>query len=422
MIFNTGSLGLAVRKRGEMNKGKTTGYYPYQLLNGMVRASYIRSDRTFKDSQYQPASIDLRLGEHGWRIRSSFLPDDDTVDRKLDALKMYPIDIRDGHILEKGSIYLIPLLEELDLPEDIRGETNPKSTTGRLDVFTRVVTDRSHRFDEIQPGYKGKMYLQIISRSFAVRVQTGLCLNQLRLRKGNLADCSVSDDEITNIHRETPLVYDDSGKPIGDDRLLVDNGLFISVAVPSYEDGQPVGYKAKKNSNILDLSRTYFYKTEDFWEPAIPDSRGFLILEPEEFYILVSKQKIRIPPEFVAEMVAYEPNSGELRTHYAGFFDPGFGFGKAGEVKGTKAILEVRPRDVPFMINDGQTFCKLLLKRMVYATDLVYGQDGRSHYQFQGLALSKHFKNGAKDKQLGENTSFPHLETLPLFENRLKRR
>ena len=382
-----------------MDKSEKSGYYPYQMFKKAVMEGWITSEHTLNDEQFQPASLDLRIGERGWRIRSSFLPEGVTVERKLqqNQLKMYDVDLRDGAVLERGSIYLIPLLEEMDLPDYLKGETNPKSSTGRLDIFTRIVTDNSHRFDEVMAGYQGKMYLEVVTRSFTVKVKAGLSLNQLRLYRGDVLESTLGDDDLKEIHKKTPIIYDFSGVKIKDDRVIFNKGLFVSVSISHLRDRKLIGFKAKKNSNILDLSKENEYKVEDFWERVYQEPGGFAILEPEEFYILVSNERIAIPHDYVAEMVAYEPNSGELRTHYAGFFDPGFGYGKDGEVQGTKAILEVRPRDVPFLIEDGQTFCKLIFKRTIERPTIYYGESKNSHYQGQGLTLSKHFKPFEKE-------------------------
>jgi dCTP deaminase len=333
------------------------------------------------------------LGSHAYRIQSSFLPENDTVDTKLNEVKLYKIDLRDGGILEKGAIYLIPLLEELAFPEKFQGRTNPKSSTGRLDMFTRVIVDHGHRFDEIPNGYRGKMYLEVIPRSFPVRVREGLRLNQLRIFQG---DPHLSDVQLKNHYKKTPILFGDGGRPVGVEKVKVDNGLFISLDLAGARKDRIVAYKAKTNSSVIDMSLNRHYHPMDFWEPItltqIRNKR--LILEPESFYIMMSKEKICIWPHLLAEMVAYEPNSGELRTHYAGFFDPGFGWhgGKTLKNQGTSAVMEVRPHDVPFMVEDGQTFCRLKFESVIEKPTKVYGKKIKSNYHSQGLALSKYFK------------------------------
>ncbi len=347
------------------------------------------------ESQIQPASIDLRLGAKAYRLVSSFLPENTGVIEKLHTrdeygsdLVMYEMDISEGAILERGSVYLIPLMEELGLPKDVGGKANPKSTTGRLDVFTRVITDRNPRFDEIPAGYWGGLFLEVMPRSFTVKVRQGLSLVQLRLRKGS---CTVSDSVLKRLNREMGLLYD-NGRKVDNDKVRLADGIFMGVDLKGDKKTGIIGYKSKKNSHVVDLTKIDHYKIEDFWEPLYANEKGTLILEPEEFYILASKEKIRIPANYAAEMVPFEAGSGELRTHYAGFFDPGFGFGQKGEVKGTQAVLEVRAHDVPFMIAHGQTFCKLFYEKMYQVPEKVYGPKIGSSYQYQTITLSKQFK------------------------------
>ena len=373
-------------------RGKS-GYLTNQSIELACHEGMIHSRVSLLASQFQPVSLDLRLGSHAYRIQSSFLPENDTVDTKLNEVKLYKIDLRDGGILEKGAIYLIPLLEELAFPEKFQGRTNPKSSTGRLDMFTRVIVDHGHRFDEIPNGYKGKMYLEVIPRSFPVRVREGLRLNQLRIFQG---DPHLSDVQLKNHYKKTPILFGDGGRPVGVEKVKVDNGLFISLDLAGARKDRIVAYKAKTNSSVIDMSLNRHYHPMDFWEPItltqIRNKR--LILEPESFYIMMSKEKICIWPHLLAEMVAYEPNSGELRTHYAGFFDPGFGWhgGKTLKNQGTSAVMEVRPHDVPFMVEDGQTFCRLKFESVIEKPTKVYGKKIKSNYHSQGLAFSKYFK------------------------------
>ncbi len=374
---------------------RKSGILSYQLLKKAVQDGIVRSDAPFSEGQFQPASLDLRLGPKAYRLVSSFLPENKKVIERLHMpdiygsdLVMYEIDITQGGILEKGHVYLIPLKEELNLPRDIKGRANPKSTTGRLDIFARVITDSNPRFDDIAPGYRGRLFVEVMPRSFTIRVKEGLSLVQIRLVKGS---SEVSDNRLKTLHRDVKILYDHRLRPSRDIRFS--KGIFMSVDLSGEKKDGIIGYKTKKNSHVVDLTRIGYYNIEDFWEPIYRNSRGTLILEPEEFYILSSKERIRIPPQYAAEMVAYEAGSGELRTHYAGFFDPGFGYGRDGEVKGTKAVMEVRAHDVPFMVSDGQTFCKLLFERLVEIPQKVYGPKIGSSYQYQGITLSKHFKN-----------------------------
>lgn len=372
-------------------KGKA-GYLTDREIELAYHQGIIHTPRTLMDNQIQPVSLDLRLGHNAYRIQSSFLPENDTVEQKLKDLKLYEVDLRDGGILEKGAIYLIPLLEELDLPAGLFGCTNPKSSTGRLDMFTRVIIDHGHRFDEITPGYKGKLYLEVLSRSFPVRVQEGITLNQLRLKHGN---AEIADSQLKTLYKKKPILYHKSGGAVEWDKVKADDGLFISVDLQgANRKNSIVAYKAKANSQVVDLTKTRHYHADDFWEPVYYPKRHRLILEPESFYIMMSKEKICIWPDLVSEMVAYEPNSGELRTHYAGFFDPGFGWhpGKSKSNQGTRAVMEVRPHDVPFMIEDGQTFCRMKFEKTISKPLRVYGKQLQSHYHAQELSLSKYFK------------------------------
>jgi dCTP deaminase len=363
------------------------GVLPFQWLRQAACQGWMVSPaRAFEDRQWQPSSLDLRLGPVAYRMRSSFLPGQETVENKLSSLCMYEISLEPAAVLERGHVYLIPLLETLALPPFLRAKANPKSSTGRLDIFTRVITDAHQRFDDIRPGYHGRLYLEVFSRSFTIKVQHGLSLNQLRIFFG---DTTLNDTALRNLYQVERLLYDDHDQPIPLANLHIDEGLFLSVQTVAHEHAV-VGYKAKKNSDIIDLSKVAFYDPTAFWEPIRYTSHRPLILEPEEFYVLTSKEKVRIHPAYAAELIAYDAGSGELRTHYAGFFDPGFGYGH-GEGSGTKAVLEVRPHDVPFLVEDGQLFCRLCLESTTETPQVTYGTDLDSHYQTQTLTLSKQF-------------------------------
>ena len=348
----------------------------------------IRSDKyNIPRSSFQPASLDLRLGEKAYRLRCSFLPDKQSVQEKLRDFAMEEIDLRDGAILERNRPYLIPLIEELRLPQSVRGKANPRSSTGRLDIFTRVISDHGHKFDEIRSGYNGKLYLEVLSRTFTIKVRTLESLNQLRLITGR-SRCD--DHEVLDYHRKTPILYE-GGSPVPADNLVLSNGLFLGVDLQG-DQRRVVGYRAKKNSLLLDLSRLGHYEPAHFWEAVYPEEGYRIVLEPEEFYLILSLESVRIPPQFAAEMAAYDPTSGELRTHYAGFFDPGFGYGAGGQLKGTRAVLEVRAHDVPFILEHGQRVCKLEFENMCESPTILYGEDMGSSYQEQELTLSKHFR------------------------------
>lgn len=307
---------------------------------------------------------------------------------KAADLAFQKIDLRDGATLERDRPYLIPLREELALPPEIRARTNPKSSTGRLDVFTRVITDRNNRFDEVPAGYRGTLYLEVVPRSYAIRVRAGLALNQLRLAGG---DARLDDRALAGLHQQFPLLYVDS-HPLRESELAIADGLFLSVDLATGPADRVVGYRAKKNSLPVDLSKIRHYRWNDFWEPVYPEQGSRIVLEPEIFYLLLSAEGVCIPPEYAAEMMAYDPTAGELRTHYAGFFDPGFGYDARGDRHGSRAALEVRARDVPFMVEHRQPICKLGFERLAAPPDVLYGRDLGSSYQGQVTMLSKHFK------------------------------
>ena len=382
-----------------MSTRTTQGILPYQQIQQLVTTGAIHADVSIEDRQIQPASLDLRLGRKAYRLLSSFLPELSEITSRLSVLDfyqsdlvMYEMDLTEGAILEKGHVYLVPLLERVTLPKTLRARTNPKSTTGRLDVFTRVVTDLNTGFDEIRAGFSGPLYLEIVPRSFAIKVKTGYSLNQIRFVHG---DAAVSDRSLQTLHKREPLLYHNlPAKHALDPRdLRTDHGLFLRIDLKGDDrTGSPIiGYRAKKNSHVIDLLKVGHYAALDFWEPLSRHHQDSLLLEPEEFYILASKERIRVPAGYAAEMVAFEAACGELRTHYAGFFDPGFGYGR-GEMHGTQVVLEVRPHDVPFLIHDGQTFFKVVYDRMSALPNQLYGAALGSSYQRQGLTLSKHFK------------------------------
>ena len=366
-----------------------TGTLPAQILEEYIKDGIIKTSVPVEKKQLQPASIDLRLGNKAYRVRSSFLPQRRRVEEIMEELFMYEIDLDTNGILEKKNVYLIPLIEELHLPPHINGKTNPKSSTGRLDIFTRVITDGGYRFDDIEKGYSGRLYLEVFPRSFTIKVKTGQSLNQLRLFHNRV---QVEDGELLEAYRRYNLLYNDGGEPLPPDMAIIKDGLYMRVDLKGHASNGIIGFKAKKNSAIVDLSKVGEYLASDYWEPIHAPREGFLILEPEEFYIFASKERVRVPLEFAAEMIEFDAGSGELRTHYAGFFDSGFGYGR-GQVRGTRSVLEVRPHDVPFRIEDGQIFFKIRYEKMLEPPHIAYGKEIGSHYHAQELALSKHFKN-----------------------------
>jgi dCTP deaminase len=364
------------------------GVLPNSYLVKAIEEEVIDAGR-FKipTENVQPASLDLRLGETAYRMRCSFLPGNDDVETRLRDLTIDRLDLRgDGAVLETNRPYLIPLKERLDLPSGIRGRANPKSSTGRIDVFTRVITDHSYRFDEIADGYRGQLYLEVVPLSFAVRVREDLTLNQLRLSAGR---SELTDAEILDWHRHTPLLYVD-GRPLPADEVTLANGLFLSLDLRGDPSGH-VGYRAREHAPLLDLTTGSALDPEPFWEPVRREAGDRVVLTEKKFYLLMSEEAVVIPPALASEMTAYDPTSGELRTHYAGFFDPGFGYDAEGRFRGSKAALEVRAHDVPFMIEQGQRVCKLTFERMIEEPTILYGREPASNYQQQTQALGKHF-------------------------------
>ena len=370
------------------------GVLPSQMIAEAINDGWIYSDHgEIPDSNIQPASLDLQLGDVAYRLRASFLPGNEPVEEALRRYQMGRIDLagNDGGILEQNRPYLVPLAERLKLPETVRAKANPKSSTGRLDVFTRVITDHSWMFDEVRGGYQGRLYLEVVPRAFTIRVRPGLALNQLRLMVGRE---ELTDHDIRELHAHTPVLFR-KGAAVPPDQLAVHNGLFMGLHLGREAGLELVGYRAKENSSLIDLSREDYYPVRSFWEEVYSEGSKHgarIILDPEKFYLLLSEDSVRIPPEYAAEMAAFEPRSGELRTHYAGFFDPGFGHFGDG-LAGSQAALEVRAHDVPFAVEHGQRICKLSFERMVEPPERLYGgYKLASNYQGQQIALSKHFK------------------------------
>lgn len=366
------------------------GVFPNQYLEAAIAAGVISAGGfTIPHENIQPASLDLRLGEVAYRIRCSFLPGRHTVEQRIKDYIIDELDLhREGAVLETNLPYLIPLKERLALPSDVRAKANPKSSTGRADVFTRVITDESARFDEIAPGYNGGLYLEVVPLSFPVRVREDLSLNQLRLSVGSTV---LTDDEIVAAHNAEPILFAD-GQAASDAELSLANGLFLSLNLRGTDGDRRVGYRSRGSAPLLDLSKVGAADPDAFWEAVRREEGDRIVLDPKSFYLLMSREAVSITPNLAAEMTAYDPTSGELRTHYAGFFDPGFGYDPASMLRGSTAALEVRAHDVPFMIEDGQQVCKLTFERMLEAPTMLYGQAIGSNYQRQTDTLGKHFR------------------------------
>jgi dCTP deaminase len=331
--------------------------------------------------QIQPASLDLRLGARACRVRASFLPGPDKlVSTRLDHLRLHEFSLADGAVLETGCVYLVELQESLQLPASISASANPKSSTGRLDIFTRVMTDRGVEFDKIPAGYTGPLYLEISPRTFPIVVREGSRLSQIRFRTGN---AMLSEGELSALHDSETLVASERPNVSG-------GGIALSIDLAGDADGL-VGYRGKHHTALVDVDRKAAHDVLDFWEPIRLGSAGGLILDPDEFYILVSREAVHVPPLYAAEMTPFDPLVGEFRVHYAGFFDPGFGHSAAGGT-GSRAVLEVRSHEVPFILEHGQTVGRLVYEHMMTRPTALYGLDLKSNYQAQGLKLSKHFR------------------------------
>jgi len=369
------------------SEDRRTGILPSQAVNHLIAAGKVIAGRPITEEQIQPASLDLRLGDIAHRVRASFLPGlESRVETKIKELRMTRVDLTASAVFEKGCVYLVPLVEELSLPDDISGKANPKSTTGRLDIFTRLLTDYGTEFDRVPAGYKGPLYAEIVSRTFTVAVRAGMRLSQLRFVRGNPV---YRDHMIAKLDEAETLVYLDGDSP---QKARVDRGLRITVNLECGPQ-EVVAYKARRNAPAIELDRINYYPPEEFWEMrhSCPDQG--LILDPGDFYILASRERVRVPPEFAAEMVPFDPADGEFRIHYAGFFDPGFGYG-ASDIKGTCAVLEVRAHEVPFLIEHGQLVGRLNYMPLLSRPDKIYGLKIGSSYQQQSLTLSKQFRRG----------------------------
>lgn len=367
-------------------KNFSSGILPSQTIRQLVKQGHLFANTEIEESQIQPASIDLRLGPVAYRVQASFLPGStSTVSSKISDLIMTEVDLTRPAVFEKGCVYIVPLMENLHLPNDLLAKANPKSSTGRLDIFTRLICDYGDEFERTPKGYKGRLYAEIVPRTFTVKLVQGIKLNQLRFVRGST---DPSDRKLEQLDKQENLVFTEGGVP---QNAIIDEGLNISVNLHGEKGSKIIGYKARRNAPAIDLTKIAYYPQGDFWEPIMTPTSKSLILNQDDFYILVSKQKVRIPHDYAAEMVAYDPSIGEFRIHYAGFFDPGFGYG-TGNIEGTPAVLEVRSHEVPFLIEDNQIVGRLIYERLLTKPDKIYGLNIGSSYQGQGLTLSKHFK------------------------------
>lgn len=367
------------------------GIFPSQAIQALINDGTIKASSEFitKD-MVQPASLDLRLGTVAYRVPASFLPGPDaTVQEKIETLAVHEIDLKRGAVLERGCVYIVPLLEHLALDSRIWAFANPKSSTGRLDVFTRLITDRSSRFDAVARGYRGPLYAEISPRTFSILVRTGSRLNQIRLHRGTATlatKLSIPGTELRRLQDEIGLVHpemeSDSGHREG--------GLPLRLDLEGESSDAVIGYRAQRHTGILDVDRVAGYDAADFWEPIHARPGRGITLNPDDFYILSTREAITVPPDHAAEMIAYDTEVGEFRVHYAGFFDPGFGWAEAGG--GSRAVLEVRSHDVPFLLEHEQVIGRLRYLRLTDTSDKVYGTGIGSAYQGQRLQLSKHFR------------------------------
>lgn len=376
----------------------TTGILPSQEIRELIHNRKILSPLAIDDSQIQPASIDLRLGNVAYRVQASFLPSrTSTIKSKIDTLKLAEIDLTRPALLERGAVFVIPVVESLALPYDIGGAANPKSTTGRLDIFTRLVTEggfdfeqHDYQFEQVPKGYKGGLYVEVVSRTFPILLSAGAKLNQLRFVRGNPP--AATDNALERYEQQEGLVYFENGDAPA--KAVLSGGLRMSIDLQGSGASSVVAYKAKRHSPAVDLSKAGAHDAALFWDAIAAPASKRLVLDPGDFYILASRERISVPSNWAAEMTQFDPSIGEFSVHYAGFFDPGFGYGTAGEIKGTKAVLEVRAHEVPILLEDAQVVGRLLYHKMAAVPEKLYGQAIGSSYQQQGLALSKQFRVG----------------------------
>ena len=371
---------------------QSRGVLPAQDIRTLIDEGAISAAEPVEDRQIQPASLDLRLGDRAYRLQASFLPGSPSkVESKLESLSMAELDLSSPTVLERGCVYLVPLMEKLHLPDDIEAKANPKSTTGRLDVFTRLIADYGGEFERVPNRYSGPLYAEVMPRTFPVIVRPGQSLSQIRfIRTHSRLTTELTDPQTKELDKNQHLIYLDEDETSSAARVR--NGIELSVSLHGNSGREVIAYRGKRNAPLVDLSKVDEYNINEFWDaiPACPDNR--LILNPGDFYILISRERVRVPPGFAAEMKPFDASVGEFRIHYAGFFDPGFGYGAKGEIKGTRAVLEVRAHEVPFVIEHGQVVGRLVYSHVRDAPDKIYGHSIGSSYQRQELALSKQFR------------------------------
>lgn len=360
--------------------GTGTGILPCQELERAIASGWLEADPDIAPDQIQPASLDLRLGARAWRVRASFLPGKNaSVAEKLDDWGMHTLDLENGAVLERNCVYVIALEERVRLPREFTGLANPKSSTGRLDVFTRLIADRATAFDRVPEGYRGALYAEVVPRTFSVRVRRGTRLNQLRLKR---LVPRMWETRMRRLYEANPLLdVAPEEAPIREDR--------VAVTLDLEPPGGVAGFRARRHTGVVDVDRRHHYDPREFWEPIAREARAHIVLDPEDFYILATVERVRIPPDMAAEMVAYDTVVGEFRVHYAGFFDPGFGLESNA---GAKAVLEVRSHNVPFVLEHGQTIGWLRFETLTAPPDRLYGGAVGSSYQGQGLKLGKQFR------------------------------
>ncbi len=371
------------------------GVLPSQILQQLVAQKSIDADEPIEEGQIQPSSIDLRLGNHGYQVSASFLPGrNKALLSRLETVSEGVIDLQRPQILYRGKAYVFPLMERLNLAgTNVWGRANPKSTTGRLDVFTRLITDYATQFDYVEKDYCGDLYVEVAPRSFDILVHAGTKLNQLRLIRG---DSLLSDRNLAASHKQEPVAFRGDGTSLPNPKF--EGGLWLSVDTKGTIAGNTVGYVARYQEKAIDLDRINYYDPWDYWDEVVPNAEGMIRLRPDAFYILASKERVRVPAELAAEMVSFDPLMGEFRVHYAGFFDPGFGFGQ-GDLTGTVAVLEVRSHHVPFLLEDGQYVARLKYERLMQEPSILYGVAAGSSYESQQLRLSKQFRIASTVRQ-----------------------